>query len=108
MSKSFNVSFQQSFKMVLSDEVIKLVRTQLSQIVKEGEEAPEKLTSKDRAFVRTLKDQLLKEDDEFLPWFLRFAMRTQFRDDVNKILNKDRAMTASNFSPMKVEITPRG
>ena len=108
MSKSFNVSFQQSFKMTISDEVIKWVRGQLSQIASEGEATLEKMPSKERAFVRTLKEQLLKEDDEFLPWFLRYAMRTQFREDVNKILGRDRAMAASHFSPLKVEITPRG
>jgi len=108
MSKSFNVSFQQSFKMTISEEVIKLIRSQLTQVVTEAEAKIETITSKERAFVRVIAEWLRLEDDEFLPRFLKFAMRTSFRDDVNKILGKDKAMSASKFSPLAVEITPRG
>lgn len=102
MSKSFSISFEQSFRLVISEETIALIRQELS-----CEVDPARQTDAQRAFHKVMKDWLQKGDDEFLALFLKFAIRTTLRDAVVEMITKDQAWEASKFAPAKVSVTPR-
>ena len=103
--KSFNVTFSQSFKMTMSEETIAEVREGLQKSVALSDAHPEQLNAEQRAFLPVLKAHLAKEDDEFLPWFIRVVMRQGIRDEFVKSLDD---LWATKFAPSKVEVTPRG
>lgn len=107
MSKSFNVSFEQSFKVTLTEEIITAIRKGLVMSVKLAEECPEAISSSQRAVLARVKEMLLLEDDEFLPLFLKTAFRQGVRDEFVEMLTKDKDLGCSKFAPAAVKITPR-
>jgi hypothetical protein len=107
MSKSFNISFEQSFKVTLSEETIQAIRQELVDSVAVGDANPERLTDSKRAFLPVVKGWLQKEDNEFLADFLKYATRTGIRAEVVDLITKDPGLGASKFAPANVKVTPR-
>lgn len=108
MSKSFNVSFQMSFKVTLTEEQLQEIRKALSDSVAAVDARPERFTATQKARNEVVKEWLQKPDDEFYSFFLKTACRDGLREEVVRILTKDQAMGASKFAPANVSVTPRG
>lgn len=107
MSKSFSISFEQSFKVTLPEETIAAIRKELSDTVAVGEAHPERLADDQRALHPVVKGWLQKGDNEFLADFLKYAVRTGLRAEVVDLITKDQGLGASKFAPAKVSVTPR-
>lgn len=106
-TKAFTINVSFSLKASLEEEVISGVRKALAEVV--AGDDPLKQTSAEREFTKAMKAALEKEDDEFMPWFIRLGMRQNVREEFVKSLTKNNdGLVFSKFSPWDIEVTPRG
>lgn len=108
MSKSFNITFSQSFKVNIAEEAIQSLRAELSKSIEYTDANPGRTTDAQRARVQVVREWLAKGDDEFLSLFLRSAFRDGFRDEFMETVRNEKLLNATKFAPATVEVTPRG
>lgn len=111
MSRSYNVSFTQSFKVVVADAFLSELRQILAATIKMVESIPEAKRNKDHKAALKRAPAFLAADDETLAqMFLKQAMRDGWRDEMIKVLTDDQVedtLTFSKFAPSFVTVTPR-
>lgn len=108
MSKSFNVSFTQTFKVALTEEAIQQTRLELSKAVQIAEANPEWLTDQQRAFTPILKGWLEGDDETLMARVLKQGIRAEVRDAFIESVKSHNALRATKFAPAQVEVTSRG
>lgn len=109
MSKTYSINLAMSFKYVISEEGLKLLRETFEVASQRAQDQTLKLSPKDRAmasFAGTLKDL---PDDEAIPAFLTFALRQGLHPDIVDTIGKsseEGLFTATKFSPLEAKVTP--
>lgn len=111
MSRSYNVSFTQSFKVVVADAFLSGFREHLTTTLRQLEGIPEAKRNKDhKAALKRIPEFLAVDDETLAQMFIKQAMRDGFRDEIIEVLTGDQApdtLMFSKFAPAFVTVTPR-
>lgn len=103
MSKSFDITFTQTFKMVVSDEVIAAFRPAVAgahaALLKAG------LTDKAARLGGLLQ---CETDEELIATVLKANLRGDVRDSFITALADDPEVKSTKFAPALVTVVPRG